>query len=164
MFQFIIGAKKFKIECIKVGKRNSFTLSVSFFRQDDTDETSQPLISLMGESENIWMTAQISQMYRMLPERPTSFSSHPKYWRTETSWEIGIYGSWRVSEGQDLLTVSWTPSVNLPMSARGASPTVAPTDPCTPGTRHTSLTLTHIPWSALYVCFWWHWGQTFACG
>lgn len=53
MFQFIIGAKKFKIECIKVGKRNSFTLSVSFFRQDDTDETSQPLISLMGESENI---------------------------------------------------------------------------------------------------------------
>ena len=78
MFQHITEAKKFKIGCIKDDNRNSFTLSVLFFPQDNTAEPSQPLISFMGE-------VRICEWKPRCPQN---------IWG-EISWELGRYGSQR---------------------------------------------------------------------
>lgn len=75
-------SKIYKFRCTGEGKRNSLTLPVSPFQGSSTqsqERTFYLVISLMGESDSIWINTQFLHLCRMLLRKPIYLLLHQDY-------------------------------------------------------------------------------------
>lgn len=160
-FQHIIGKKKSEVRHIGKNERNKFTLPTLPIHQGDTAQSqgnpSWSVIAPPGENESVRVSTQLSQLSRMLPERPIYLLSHSEYsW--VYSWEHRSQG---LKPMQILVTMSQAALKGPPLShwglltnePLGAPHLISPIGPLAPHrTLHASLT--YLPMHLVASSYW----------
>lgn len=89
-------AKQSKFGHTEMGK-NSFTLPVSLFPKSATVQLQKTFTIQDFSRGGKWYPVSehpASSLCRMLPKRPTSFSSHPEYWGELHNWGLEGKRKW----------------------------------------------------------------------